>query len=140
MLRQCEKFGFTWLKKDIDERVAIKINAMCLALSAEPNSIGSMSIHLNPMAGLFPAMKEFELPKCEEALVSYLARVHRMNRENSQRHISRKRKPQGSSFCSCTKHISSFISEMQSIGRYRLGSLLAKKMLEEDISIFQEHS
>lgn len=70
MLKQCEKFGFTTLKEDLDKRIANKVDAMCSSLCRGPNSLSFEFIFVNGNSGVLAAVKEFELPKSEVALAS----------------------------------------------------------------------
>lgn len=120
MLRQCEKYAFVSLKRDIDERLARATDTLHPAFEILASAKEGRRPIVDLEMDVFEAVKEFDLPECEEAIVSYVLKIKDEIEECKTRKVAAHNQASDNDF---EVRLTRFLREMHEAGRYRICSL-----------------
>lgn len=138
-MRQCDKYELVSLKEDIDERQAEVLD------EKRARSIEAFHPVLNgdalvpdfryPLVDLemdvFKAIKEFSLPRTEEACISYLLNIEDILEECDNRWVEAGYKPDKREFDIADICFAGIVRDMHEAGRYRFSSLMLTTMIKK---------
>lgn len=140
ILRQCDKFRFLSLKEDMDGRLAKSIDAMHPAQQLGPCYAKHEYVLVDCKLEMFRAVKEFELPKTEEAVVSYLIRVIEENHKRLRQSIHDGYNLNDYSVTTAMGRIETVLSEMHEARQYKICSLFTQAAMKKRLLLLQIES
>jgi len=136
-LRQCDKFGFTTLKEDLDGRLAKAIDVSRRDFLHLMSTSSSQYTCADPNKHAFKAIQEFELPKCENAVMEYLLEVIKQNGNRTVQRTALGHKRDNTPADAAKNRIVRIIRELHEAGRYKLCSELTQAAIKRDLFLFQ---
>jgi len=134
VFRQCDKFRFTSLKEDMDGRLAKSIDGMHPTQRSGLCYVNHDYFLVDCELKTFRAVKKFELPKTEEAVVSYLIRVIEENHRRLNQRIQGGHQLNDFTTSLAMRRIEKVLNEMHEARQYKICSLFTQAAMKQDFS------
>jgi len=131
VLRQCEKFGFVSLKEDMDGRLAKAVDAMHPALQRVIGNLKTRYVLADPEMCVIKALKEFELPKSEDAMVAHLIAVAQDSINQSAQDAAAGVRRDSYNADTAKQRIVRILNEMHEAGGYKLCSKFMQEAIKK---------